>query len=49
MYCAKTNSVQKIVNDTLLKTLVSELPSGIIWVDVPSLSVVSREHLELPP
>ena len=37
----KNNSVQKIVNDRLLKTLVSAFPYGIVWVDVPSLSVVS--------
>ena len=36
----KNYSVRKIVNDRLLKTLVSALPSGMIWVDVPSQSVV---------
>ena len=39
----KSNSVRKIANDRLLnlKILVNALPSGIVWVDVPSPSVVS--------
>ena len=36
----KNNSVRKI-DDRLFKTLVSALPYGIDWVDVPSPSVVS--------
>ena len=37
----KNNSVGKTVNDRLLKTPVSALPSGIVSVDVPSPSVVA--------
>ena len=39
----KNNSVRKYANDRLLnlKIFVSALPSGIVWVDVPSSSVVS--------
>ena len=37
----KNNSVRTIVNDRLLKTLVDALISGIVWVDVPSPSVIS--------
>ena len=40
MYCAKT-SVRKTINDRLIKTLVSALLSGIVWVDVPSPTLVS--------
>ena len=38
----QNNSVRKIANDRLLKTLVSALPSGIDWVDVPSPTIVSE-------
>ena len=37
----KFSSARKIVDDRLFKTLVSELPSGIVWIDVPSPSAVS--------
>ena len=37
----KNNSVRKIVNDRLLKTLVSALTSVTVCIDVPSPSVVS--------
>ena len=37
----KNNSVRKNANDRLLKTLVSTLPSGIDWEDVPIPCVVS--------
>ena len=37
----KNNSAQKIANDRLLKILVSALSSGIVWIDIPSVSVVS--------
>ena len=38
MYCCKINSVRKTGNNRLFKTLVSTLPSGIVWVDVPNPS-----------
>ena len=41
MYYLKNNSVRKIVSNKLFKTLVSALPSGIVWVNVLSPSVVS--------
>ena len=37
----KNNSVRKIVNDGLLKTLVRALPCGIVWMDKPNPFVVS--------
>ena len=38
----QNNSVRKIVNDRLFNTLVSAVPSGTVWVDAPSPSVVSE-------
>ena len=32
----QNNSVRKIVNDGLSKTLVGALPYGTVWVDEPS-------------
>ena len=40
VFC-KNNGVMKIVNDRLFKILVSALPSGTVWLDVPSPSVDS--------
>ena len=37
----KNNSAQKIANNRLLKILVSALSSGIVWIDILSVSVVS--------
>ena len=37
----KNNSVRRIVNDRLSKTLVGALPYGTVWVDEPSPFVVS--------
>ena len=38
----KNKSVRKIVNDRLFNTLISAVPSGTVWVDAPSPSVVSE-------
>ena len=37
----KNNSVWKIVNDELSKTIIRVLPYGTVWVDEPSPLVVS--------
>ena len=36
----KNNTVRKIVNDGLSKTVVRALPYGIVWVDESSLFVI---------
>ena len=41
MHGCKSNSVRKTVNDGLSRTLVRALPHGTVWMDEPSLFVVS--------